>query len=794
MDAYVIAFEHLGMGDIETVGGKNASLCEMIGSLTLLGVRLPGGFATTARAFREFLSQDGLDARIRAELAALDVDDVARLAVAGARIRQWILSTPFPAALQQAVRNELARISAGAEIAVAVRSSATAEDLPEASFAGQQETFLNVRGEAQVLKAMHEVFASLFNDRAIAYRVHQGFNHDAVALSAGVQHMVRSDLGASGVMFTLDTDSGFRDVVFITASYGLGETVVQGAVNPDEFYLYKPAVRAGRPAVLRRNLGAKAIKMVYAPPESGERVRTVEVPQPERMRFCLTDADLTSLARQALAIEEHYKMPMDIEWGKDGESGQLFILQARPETVQSRGGRTIQRFSLHSRGRVLATGRSIGQRIGAGPARIVRDVQEMARVQAGDVLVADMTDPDWEPVMKRAAAIVTNRGGRTCHAAIIARELGIPAVVGCADATRRIDEGQPVTVSCAEGDTGYVYEGLLEFERSTIELDSLPKIPVKIMMNVGNPDRAFDFAGIPNHGVGLARLEFIINRMIGVHPRALLEFERLDDALKEQIRSQMAGYDDPVGFFIEKLCEGIAQIAAAFAPEPVIVRLSDFKSNEYANLIGGTRYEPHEENPMLGFRGASRYVDESFRPCFELECQAIRRVREQMGLENVQVMVPFVRSVKEARRVTELLTANGLKRGERGLKVIMMCELPTNALLAEHYLEYFDGMSIGSNDLTQLTLGLDRDSAIVARQFDERDEAVRRLISMAISACRAKGKYVGICGQGPSDHPDLARWLLEQGIESISLNPDTVVETWLFLAGHHHERHISEPT
>ena len=783
MDAYVIPFELLGMGDIETVGGKNASLGEMIGSLTQLGVRVPGGFATTARAFREFLSQDGLDTRIRAELAALDVDDVAKLAVSGARIRQWIVSTPFPAALQQAVRNEFARMSAGTEIAVAVRSSATAEDLPEASFAGQQETFLNVRGEAQVLKAMHEVFASLFNDRAIAYRVHQGFGHDAVALSAGVQHMVRSDLGASGVMFTLDTDSGFRDVVFITASYGLGETVVQGAVNPDEFYLYKPAVSAGRPAVLRRNLGAKAIKMVYAPPESGERVRTVDVPQTERLRFCLTDADLALLARQALAIEEHYGKPMDIEWGKDGESEQLFILQARPETVQSRAGRTIQRFSLHSRSRVLATGRSIGQRIGAGPARIIRDVQEMARVQAGDVLVADMTDPDWEPVMKRASAIVTNRGGRTCHAAIIARELGIPAVVGCADATRRIGEGQPITVSCAEGDTGYVYEGLLEFERSTVELDSLPKIPVKIMMNVGNPDRAFDFAGIPNRGVGLARLEFIINRMIGVHPRALLEYERLDDALKEQIRSQMAGYDDPVGFFIEKLSEGIAQIAAAFAPEPVIVRLSDFKSNEYANLIGGNRYEPHEENPMLGFRGASRYVDESFRPCFELECQAIKRVREHMGLENVQVMVPFVRSVREAQRVTELLAANGLKRGEHGLKVIMMCELPTNALLAEQYLEHFDGMSIGSNDLTQLTLGLDRDSAIVAKQFDERDEAVRRLIGMAIAACRSKGKYVGICGQGPSDHPDLARWLLEQGIESISLNPDTVVETWLFLAG-----------
>ena len=783
MDAYVIPFERLGIRDIETVGGKNASLGEMIGSLARLGVHVPGGFATTARAFRDFLEQDGLDARIRAELASLDVDDVARLAVSGARIRQWILSTPFPPKLQQAVKDELRRMSGGAEIAVAVRSSATAEDLPEASFAGQQETFLNVRGETQVLAAMHEVFASLFNDRAIAYRVHQGFDHEAVALSAGVQHMVRSDLGASGVMFTLDTDSGFRDVVFITASYGLGETVVQGAVNPDEFYLYKPAIRAGRPAVLRRNLGAKAIKMVYAPPGSGERVRTVEVPESERMRFCLTDADLTSLAQQALIIEQHYGKPMDIEWGKDGESGQLFILQARPETVQSRVGRTVQRFSLKARGSVLATGRSIGQRIGSGPARIIRDVEEMARVQAGDVLVADMTDPDWEPVMKRASAIVTNRGGRTCHAAIIARELGIPAVVGCGDATRRIREGQPVTVSCAEGDTGYVYEGLLEFEHRQVELDSLPAIPVKIMMNVGNPDRAFDFAGIPNRGVGLARLEFIINRMIGVHPRALLEYDRLDEALKEQIRLQMAGYEDPVGFYVEKLSEGIAQIAAAFAPEPVIVRLSDFKSNEYANLIGGSRYEPHEENPMLGFRGASRYVDESFRPCFELECRAVKRVREQMGLTNIQVMVPFVRSVKEAREVTGLLAANGLRRGEHELKIIMMCELPTNALLAGEYLEHFDGMSIGSNDLTQLTLGLDRDSAILARQFDERDEAVRRLIGMAIAACRAQGKYIGICGQGPSDHPDFARWLLEQGIESLSLNPDTVVDTWLFLAG-----------
>jgi len=782
LKAYVIPFEQLAMRDVETVGGKNASLGEMIGSLATLGVQVPGGFATTAHAYREFLEQGGLAGRIRSELAALDVDDVARLAATGARIRQWILATAFPPALTAAVSAQLQRLSADGELAVAVRSSATAEDLPEASFAGQQESFLNVRGEAAVLKAMHEVFASLFNDRAISYRVHQGFDHGAVALSAGVQHMVRSDLGASGVMFTLDPDSGFRDVVLITASWGLGETVVQGAVNPDEFYVYKPALRAGKLAILRRNLGGKAVKMVYAPGASTERVQTVAVPAADRRRFCLSDADIVTLARQALIIEEHYGRPMDIEWARDGASGAIFILQARPETVQSRSGRTIQRYALKDRSRVLATGRSIGQRIGAGAARVIREASEMARVQNGDVLVADMTDPDWEPVMKRAAAIVTNRGGRTCHAAIIARELGIPAVVGCGDATQRIREGQEVTVSCAEGDTGYVYEGLLQFERKQLELGALPKIPVKIMMNVGNPERAFDFANIPHHGVGLARLEFIINRMIGVHPRALLEFERLDGELQEQIRAQMAGYASPVGFYVEKLAEGIAQIAAAFAPEPVIVRLSDFKSNEYANLIGGSRYEPQEENPMLGFRGAARYVDETFRPCFELECQALKRVRESMGLTNVQVMVPFVRSVAEARQVTALLAQNGLQRGEHGLKVIMMCELPTNALLAEQYLEHFDGMSIGSNDMTQLTLGLDRDSAIMARHFDERDEAVRRLLSMAISACRNHGKYVGICGQGPSDHPDLARWLLDQGIESMSLNPDTVVETWLFLA------------
>ena len=782
---YTIPFAELGRHDVATVGGKNSSLGEMIAKLSAAGVTVPGGYATTADAYREFLAHDGLDRRIRAELEALDVDDVARLAETGARIRDWILSTPFPSALERAiVEGYTAMCDGGEPVSVAVRSSATAEDLPEASFAGQQETLLNVRGAAAVLAAVHEVFASLFNDRAIAYRVHQGFDHSLVALSAGIQHMVRSDLGASGVMFTLDTDSGFRDVVFVTASWGLGETVVQGAVNPDEFYVYKPALRSGHDPVLRRTLGAKAIRMIYAAdPASGRRVETVDVAEADRQRYCIDDADLLELARQALVIEQHYGCPMDIEWGKDGATGRIYILQARPETVQSRAGRTLQRYTLESRGPVLASGRSIGHRIGSGPARVIRDVREMARVETGDVLVADMTDPDWEPVMKRASAIVTNRGGRTCHAAIIARELGIPAVVGCGDATAKIREGQPVTVSCAEGDIGYVYDGLLRYGQSQVELDAMPPLPVKIMMNVGNPDRAFDFAAIPNRGVGLARLEFIINRMIGVHPKALLGFDGLDAELKETIRRQMAGYSDPVEFYVAKLAEGVSTIAAAFAPEPVIVRLSDFKSNEYANLIGGRLYEPVEENPMLGFRGASRYVDESFRPCFELECRALKRVRERMGLENVWVMVPFVRTVHEAEQVVGLLAENGLKRGERGLKVIMMCEVPTNALLADRYLEHFDGMSIGSNDMTQLALGLDRDSAIIARLFDERDDAVKALLSMAIQACRRAGKYIGICGQGPSDHPDLARWLLDQGIESMSLNPDTVVETWLFLAG-----------
>ncbi|HEY4446593.1 MAG TPA: phosphoenolpyruvate synthase, partial [Steroidobacteraceae bacterium] len=695
--------------------------------------------------------------------------------------------TPFPKRLHEEILNSWRKmgetIGGGSEFAVAVRSSATAEDLPEASFAGQQETFLNVRGEQHLMTCVHEVYASLFNDRAISYRVHNNFDHSAVALSVGIQHMVRSDLGSAGVMFTLDTDSGFRDVVFITAAYGLGETVVQGAVNPDEFYVYKPALRAGRRSVLRKNLGGKAHKMVYGEPGSKDRVRTIDVAPADRNRFSLDEADIVSLAKQALIIEEHYGTPMDIEWGKDGATGKMYILQARPETVQSRAGRTILRFTLKARSKLLTSGRSIGQRIGAGSARIIKDAKEMSRVRAGDVLVADMTDPDWEPVMKRASAIVTNRGGRTCHAAIIARELGIPAVVGCGTATSAIKEGQAVTVSCAEGDTGHVYEGMLEYDQRTIEMDAMPAIPVKITMNVGNPDRAFDFAGIPHKGVGLARLEFIINRMIGVHPRSLLEFDKQSPEIKDAIGKQIAGYDGPVNFYVDKLAEGIGQIAAAFAPEPVIVRLSDFKSNEYANLIGGKHYEPHEENPMLGFRGASRYIDKVFRPCFELECRALKRVRDEMGLTNVQVMVPFVRTLSEAKAVTQLLADNGLKRGENGLKHIMMCELPTNSLLADQYLEFFDGMSIGSNDMTQLTLGLDRDSSVVAKSFDERDDAVKALMSMAIKACKRQGKYVGICGQGPSDHPELALWLVEQGIDSLSLNPDTVVETWMFLAG-----------
>ena len=784
MEPYVINLDQLGMGDIEVVGGKNASLGEMISNLADLGVDVPGGFATTAAAYRDFLATDGLDKRIDELLADLDVDNIDALTSAGKSIRQWIIETALPERLMTDIQQAWQDMSGGRDIAVAVRSSATAEDLPDASFAGQQETFLNVRGLDHLVDAMHQVFASLFNDRAIAYRVHQGFEHSQVALSVGVQYMVRSDIGSAGVIFTLDTETGFRDAVFITSSYGLGETVVQGAVNPDEFYVYKPALANNLHAILRKNLGSKAIKMVFSDnPEPGKTVDTVDVDAEACAAFSISDEDIVSLAKTAVVIEKHYGRPMDIEWGKDGSDGKLYILQARPETVQSRSGNTIDRFTLKSRSDVITSGRSIGQKIGQGTAKVIRNVSEMNRIQPGDVLVSDMTDPDWEPVMKRAAAIVTNRGGRTCHAAIIARELGIPAVVGCGDATKTITDGADVTVSCAEGDEGFVYDGKLDFEESQIELDALPDIPVKIMMNVGNPDRAFDFASIPNHGVGLARLEFIINRMIGVHPNALLEYEKLDADTKQAVDEQMAGYADPVGFFVEKLAEGVATIAAAFAPEPVIVRLSDFKSNEYANLIGGELYEPAEENPMLGFRGAARYVADSFRPCFDLECEALKKVRNDMGLKNVQLMIPFVRTVAQAKDVIGILAENGLKRGEDDLTIVMMCELPTNALLADKYLEHFDGMSIGSNDMTQLTLGLDRDSALIADLFDERDEAVLQMLSMSIKACLAQGKYVGICGQGPSDHPDLARWLLDEGIESMSLNPDTVVETWMFLAG-----------
>ena len=784
MTPFVIKLAELGMNDVETVGGKNASLGEMIANLSSLGIAVPGGFATTAAAYREFLGADGLDRKINGLLDGLDVDDIATLSSVGSQIRGWILETPLPQRLIDDVGTALTHMSNGEDIAVAVRSSATAEDLPDASFAGQQETFLNVRGLDNVLVAMHQVFASLFNDRAIAYRVHQGFDHSQIALSAGIQTMVRSDMGSAGVMFTLDTESGFTDVVFVTASYGLGETVVQGAVNPDEFYVYKPALAAGNRPILRKNLGSKAIKMIYSDdPTPGKTVATVDVDAKQSLAFSISDAEVIELANMAVTIEKHYQRPMDIEWGKDGIDGKLYILQARPETVQSSRGRTIERYSLKRHSKVLATGRSIGQKIGAGTVRIIRSVAEMNRVRAGDVLVSDMTDPDWEPVMKRASAIVTNRGGRTCHAAIIARELGIPAVVGCGDATETIKDGSEVTVSCAEGHEGFVYAGKLEFEQTQIELDSLPDIPVKIMMNVGNPDRAFGFARIPNYGVGLARVEFIINRMIGVHPKALLEYDQLDDETRAAVDDQMAGYDDPVSFFIDKLAEGIATIAAAFAPHPVIVRLSDFKSNEYANLIGGEAYEPKEENPMLGFRGAARYVSKSFRPCFDLECEALKRVRNEMGLKNVQLMIPFVRTVQQAKDVIAALAENGLKRGKDDLKIIMMSELPTNALLANQYLEHFDGMSIGSNDMTQLTLGLDRDSALIADTFDERDDAVKALLTMTISACKKQGKYIGICGQGPSDHPDFARWLLDQGIESMSLNPDTVVETWMYLAG-----------
>ncbi|MGB7755993.1 MAG: phosphoenolpyruvate synthase [Salinisphaera sp.] len=784
-NSYVAWFSQLGMNDVESVGGKNASLGEMISHLADAGVSVPDGFATTAAAYREFLAHDGLADRINEALDALDVDDVDALIETGAKIRQWVLDHPFPPALEEAIRDSFAILAEGQhDMAVAVRSSATAEDLPDASFAGQQETFLNVRGLDNIMLAIKDVFASLFNDRAISYRVHKGFEHNQVALSAGIQRMVRSDTGASGVMFTIDTESGFDKVVFITSSWGLGEAVVQGAVNPDEYYVYKDNIEAGRPAILRRVKGGKAIKMVYTADRShGKTTEFVDVDVTDQRRFSLSDEDAEALATQAMTIEKHYGRPMDIEWGKDGETGKLYILQARPETVKSNSA-TLERYSLDASGYgVLVTGRSIGQRVGAGRVRNVSSIKEMNKVEAGDILVTDMTDPDWEPVMKRAAAIVTNRGGRTCHAAIIARELGIPAVVGTGDATDKLKDGTDVTVSCAEGDTGYVYDGAINFNVDEVSLDQMPEIGTKIMMNVGNPDRAFDFASIPNAGVGLARLEFIINRQIGVHPRALLEYDQQPDDLKATIDAHIAGYADPVNFYVDRLVEGISTIAAAFHPKPVIVRLSDFKSNEYANLIGGEAYEPEEENPMLGWRGASRYLADDFRPCFELELEAMKRVRGDMGLTNVQIMIPFVRTLGEAKGVSELLESHGFKRGENDLKIIMMCELPSNAVLADEFLEYFDGFSIGSNDMTQLSLGLDRDSGLISHLFDERDPAVKIMLEKAITACKRNNKYVGICGQGPSDYPDLARWLLDQGIESMSLNPDTVVSTWLFLAG-----------
>ena len=780
---HVISLQDLRIADVPRVGGKNASLGEMIGHLAARGIRVPGGFATTAGAFREYLREAGLAERIEARLAALDPEDVEALARCGAEIRRWVVEAPLPAKLETAIAAAYRALMQDGEFPVAVRSSATAEDLPDASFAGQQESFLNVTGLANVLDAIRHVFASLYNDRAISYRAHQGFAHVDVAISAGVQRMVRSDLAASGVLFTLDTESGFTDVVFITASYGLGETIVQGAVNPDEFYVHKPMLAAGKHAVIRRGLGSKLTRMVFTDSkQTGKSTRTVDVPAAERHRFCISDAEVTELARYAVEIERHYGRPMDIEWGKDGLDGKLYILQARPETVKSRAApEGQQHYRLLSKSRVLATGRAIGAKIGVGRVRVVKDASEMSRVLAGDVLVTDMTDPNWEPVMKRSAAIVTNRGGRTCHAAIIARELGIPAVVGTGDGTAHLAEGAEVTVSCAEGDTGNVYEGALRFEITTRRIGEMPRIPVKISMNVGNPQLAFDLQGLPNAGVGLARLEFVINNMIGVHPKAVLDYPELPDDLARAVAEAARGYASPREFFVEKLAEGVATIAAAFWPKPVIVRLSDFKSNEYRKLIGGSRYEPEEENPMLGFRGASRYLATTFRDCFALECEALRKVRGAMGLTNVELMVPFVRTVGEARGVVELLSGEGLKRGENSLRIVMMCELPSNALLADQFLEHFDGFSIGSNDLTQLTLGLDRDSELVAATFDERDPAVRMLLRMAIQACRRQGKYVGICGQGPSDHPDLARWLAGEGIDSLSLNPDSVVDTWLEL-------------
>ncbi len=782
MSDYIIRLDQLTLGDLNKVGGKNASLGEMITHLSALGVKVPGGFATTAQAFWDFLNESGLGDKINARLNKLDTDDLAALQSAGQDIRAWILNTPFQPKLQQAISEayQAMQDELGDDFSVAVRSSATAEDLPDASFAGQQETFLNVHGIDDVLAKTHEVFASLYNDRAISYRVHHGFKHEDVALSAGIQQMVRSDLAASGVMFTMDTESGFNDVVFITSSYGLGEMVVQGAVNPDEFYVYKQSLKNKKPAILRRNLGTKAIAMTYG--DTG--VRTDPVDKMKQQRFSISDAEAQRLAQQAMVIEDHYKRPMDIEWAKDGHSGELYIVQARPETVKSRetGGQKIERYQLKEKSAVVAEGRSIGQKIGQGSAKVIAGIDQMHEVNEGDVLVTDMTDPDWEPIMKKAAAIVTNRGGRTCHAAIIARELGIPAIVGCGNATTKIKHGQAVTASCSEGDTGRIYEGLLDFEIKTTDLKNMPEAPLKIMMNIGNPDRAFDFQNLPGFGIGLARLEFIINRMIGIHPKVLLDYDNQPADIKAITDPMVAAYDSPRDYFVKRLAEGVSTLAAAFNPKPVIVRLSDFKSNEYANLIGGNAYEPDEENPMLGFRGASRYLDDSFVDCFEMECEALKYIRDEMGLTNVWAMVPFVRTVAEGRAVIDLMAKFGLKQGDNDLKIIMMCELPSNALLADEFLDIFDGFSIGSNDMTQLTLGLDRDSGVIAHLFDERDPAVKKMLSMAIQACKKRGKYIGICGQGPSDHPDLAQWLLDEGIESVSLNPDTVVETWLKLA------------
>ncbi|MCG8656139.1 phosphoenolpyruvate synthase [Yimella sp. NH-Cas1] len=788
MSSNIEWYENLGMHDVELVGGKNASLGEMVQHLSKAGVRVPSGFATTADAYRRFLIESGLAERIDGMLKTLDVDDVRELARVGNEIRTAVEQQPFPTDLEAEIREAYEKLAGehGDEVSWAVRSSATAEDLPDASFAGQQETFLNIHGIDNILHAIKLVFASLYNDRAIAYRVHNNFEHSVVALSAGIQKMVRSDIGSSGVMFTIDTESGFKDTVFITSSYGLGEAVVQGAVNPDEFYVYKPALAAGKPAILKRGVGGKAIKMVYTEDKSvGRTIETVDVDPADQARFSITDADVEELARHAVKIEEHYGRPMDIEWVKDGLDGLIYVVQARPETVKSReSGSQLERFTMKSRGDVLIEGRAIGQKIGAGAVRSLKSIDDMAQFQAGEVLVADMTDPDWEPIMKKASAIVTNRGGRTCHAAIIARELGIPAVVGTGDATRNLPDGAEVTVSCAEGDTGFVYEGMVDFEVTTTALDEMPELPVKVMMNVGTPDQAFEFSRLPNKGIGLARLEFIINRQIGIHPKALLELDQQDPELKAAIEEQIAAYDSPREFFVKRVAEGVSMLAAAFAPEPVIVRMSDFKSNEYANLLGGEAYEPHEENPMIGYRGASRYLSKDFADCFAMECEALRFVREDMGLTNVKIMIPFVRTIAEAKGVIELLGQHGLRRGENDLQVVMMCEVPSNAVIADQFLEHFDGFSIGSNDMTQLTLGLDRDSSLVAGSFDERDDAVKAMLSMAIKACREQGKYVGICGQGPSDHPDLAEWLLDQGIESMSLNPDTVVETWLRLAKH----------